>query len=84
MSDIFFRCTACGKYLVVDDDGAGVTTQCPACDASIIIPDMLLVDECPHCKQTVKAAGEMKGELVRCSSCRGRVRLPGQPQLVGK
>jgi DNA-directed RNA polymerase subunit RPC12/RpoP len=46
MSDIFFKCTACGKYLVVDDDGAGVTTKCPACDASIIIPDLLIVHEC--------------------------------------
>jgi phage FluMu protein Com len=84
MSDIFFKCRVCGKYLVVDDEGAGLTVDCPDCRASISIPDLLLVHECPHCKQIVKAACEMTGELVLCRSCQTEVRLPGNPQLVGK
>ena len=29
MSDIFFTCSECGEYLVVDDKGAGLAVDCP-------------------------------------------------------
>jgi phage FluMu protein Com len=84
MSDIFFKCRVCGKYLVVDDEGVGLAIDCPDCHASITVPDLLLVHECPRCKQIVKAACEMMGELVLCRSCQTEVRLPGNPRLVEK
>lgn len=84
MSDIFFKCRVCGKYLVVDDDGAGLTFNCPDCSAAIAVPALLIVHECPNCRQIVKAACEMRGELVHCRSCQAQVRLPGKPRLVEK
>ena len=38
MPDIEFQCESCKKHLVVDDAGAGLTINCPACNASLIIP----------------------------------------------
>lgn len=40
MSDIFFKCAACGKPLVADDTGAGLEINCPDCNASIIVPEV--------------------------------------------
>jgi DNA-directed RNA polymerase subunit RPC12/RpoP len=79
MSDIFFKCEACGNPLVVDDAGAGLTVDCPDCRKVIAIPKVLLVHECPHCKQKAKASAEMKGETVRCSGCQHEFSIPGQP-----
>ena len=84
MSDIFFTCSECGEYLVVDDKGAGLAVDCPDYHASITVPDLLLVHECPHCGQIMKAACEMMGEVVLCRSCLSDVRLPGNRQLVEK
>jgi DNA-directed RNA polymerase subunit RPC12/RpoP len=36
--DIFFKCPACGKDLVVDNAGAGVEINCPVCNEKILIP----------------------------------------------
>ncbi|MGD0061319.1 MAG: hypothetical protein ABSA12_16810 [Verrucomicrobiia bacterium] len=38
MPDIFFKCEACEKNLVVDDAGVGLSVNCPDCSASIVIP----------------------------------------------
>ena len=82
MPDIFFKCGTCGKHLVVDETRAGATVSCPDCNAVIMIPDLLIVQECPHCREVIKAATEVKGELLRCPSCQGVVPLPGQPQSI--
>jgi len=83
MSDIFFKCAACGKYLVVDDTGAGLAIDCPDCNNPITIPELLIVQECPRCRLVVEASPEMRGEVVQCPSCQSGVRLPGQPQSAG-
>jgi len=36
--DITFACEKCGQHLVIDEAGAGVTIQCPKCDASLTVP----------------------------------------------
>lgn len=79
MPDIFFKCEACGNPLIVDDTGAGLSIDCPDCRQPIAIPKVLLIHECPHCKQKVKASAEMKGEPVKCSSCNEEFTIPGQP-----
>ena len=84
MSDIFFKCKACGKRLVAGDVRMGTIVNCPGCDAAITIPEMLIGQECPHCKEVVKAAVEVRGELVPCPSCQAEVPLPGQPQSIEK
>jgi phage FluMu protein Com len=78
MPDIFFKCEACGKYLLVDDVAAGLSIKCPDCDASITIPKWLVVQQCPNCNRVLTASAAMKGELVRCPSCQGEVQIPGQ------
>ncbi len=64
MSDIFFNCATCGKDLVVDEAGAGLTVNCPVCNADILIPLQSTppppppptTKECPFCKNKIPAA----------------------------
>jgi hypothetical protein len=86
MSDIFFNCGACGKDLVVDQAGAGLTVNCPVCIAEIIIPPQSepppqqstqppqprAVKECPFCKNNIPAAA------VICVLCGQNVKTGGQ------
>jgi DNA-directed RNA polymerase subunit RPC12/RpoP len=36
--DISFTCDKCGKHLVVDEAGAGITIDCPECGKPIYVP----------------------------------------------
>lgn len=38
MSDIRFHCPHCGRHLVVEDQGAGITVPCPTCGEPLSIP----------------------------------------------
>jgi len=78
VSDIFFKCNACGNHLVVDEARRGMTVECPKCDASIAVPRSLSIRQCPRCGQRIMIGPAMKGELVHCSSCHEVIRTPGQ------
>lgn len=39
MPDIEFQCHQCGLDLVVDQEGAGLETECPSCSAILLIPE---------------------------------------------
>lgn len=77
MVDIFFKCAACGNDLVVDETRRGMTVECPDCQTPITVPTMLIVRQCPHCRQRLMVAAEMKGALLHCSACREVIRAPG-------
>jgi hypothetical protein len=36
--DISFDCGSCGKHLVVDEAGAGITIDCPGCGKPVYVP----------------------------------------------
>lgn len=36
--DITFNCGSCGQHIVVDEAGAGMTVQCPKCQAQLVVP----------------------------------------------
>lgn len=38
ITDIKFNCAHCGQRMVVEDSAAGLSTECPSCSASIVIP----------------------------------------------
>ncbi|MCG3149774.1 MAG: hypothetical protein PCFJNLEI_03239 [Verrucomicrobiae bacterium] len=77
MADVFFKCRACEKHLVVDEQGVGTTINCPGCQTAIVVPTVLLVHSCPHCHDKIKSAAEMKGELVDCPGCGKEFAVPG-------
>ena len=77
MADVFFKCRACDKHLVVADEGVGLTIHCPGCQTAIAVPTVLLVHQCPHCKERIKSSAEMKGELVDCPACGKEFQVPG-------
>jgi predicted RNA-binding Zn-ribbon protein involved in translation (DUF1610 family) len=77
MVDIFFKCEACGKHLVVDEARKGMPVECPACQAAIAIPTMLNVHQCPRCGQRLMISSQMKGDLLHCSACQEAIRAPG-------
>ena len=69
MSDIFFNCGVCGNKLVVDKAGAGLSINCPVCNADIVIPPQSEpppqpspalappgMKKCPFCKNNIPAA----------------------------
>ena len=75
MVDIFFKCTSCGKHLVVDDSAAGANVNCPDCNDIVVIPTLVVPRLCPHCSQELKFAGNMTWEHVQCSACKADVVL---------
>jgi DNA-directed RNA polymerase subunit RPC12/RpoP len=77
MSDIYFKCEACGNHLVVDEARRGMPIECPDCHAPVAVPTMLRVHQCPQCGQRLMIGPEMKGALLHCSSCEEAVRAPG-------
>ncbi len=36
--DISFNCDKCGQHIVIDEAGAGMTAQCPKCQAELVVP----------------------------------------------
>lgn len=36
--DIQFSCSNCGQHIAVDESGAGLTIQCPACSQDLVVP----------------------------------------------
>ena len=38
--DISFDCDSCGKHLVVDQAGAGITIDCPGCGKPVYVPSL--------------------------------------------
>lgn len=36
--DISFNCDKCGQHIVIDAAGAGMTVQCPKCQADVVVP----------------------------------------------
>jgi DNA-directed RNA polymerase subunit RPC12/RpoP len=77
MSDIFFKCGACGNHLVVDEGRRGISIKCPDCSAPITIPTALAVQQCHNCGERLMIAPDTKGVLVHCSSCHEPVRAAG-------
>ncbi|MEI6084609.1 MAG: hypothetical protein WCS70_09940 [Verrucomicrobiota bacterium] len=77
MADVFFKCRACDKHLVVGDEGVGLSIHCPGCQSAISVPTVLLVHQCPHCDAKIKSAAEMKGERVDCPECGKEFPVPG-------
>jgi DNA-directed RNA polymerase subunit RPC12/RpoP len=77
MSDIFFKCEACGHRLVVDESRRGMPMNCPDCHTAISAPTTLSVHQCFHCGQRLMIAPDMKGALVHCSACQEATRAPG-------
>jgi len=62
MPDIKFNCPECGKHLVVDERGAGMTLTCTDCGKPIVIPNPNEQDEesgvskyikCINCGETI-------------------------------
>jgi hypothetical protein len=39
--DIFLTCDECGKNLVIDEAGAGITIDCPECGTPVYVPSAL-------------------------------------------
>ena len=37
--DIQFSCDGCGQHLVIDEAGAGLLVQCPACGRDLTVPN---------------------------------------------
>jgi DNA-directed RNA polymerase subunit RPC12/RpoP len=75
MENLFFKC-GCGGPLITDEAAAGSSVDCPHCHGSTIVPTTFIVEECPGCKQPLKAAANMDGELVNCPYCEAEVRCP--------
>jgi hypothetical protein len=44
--DISFTCAACGKNLVIDEAGVGITIDCPGCGKPVYVPSA--VPPAPH------------------------------------
>jgi DNA-directed RNA polymerase subunit RPC12/RpoP len=76
MLNLFFKCSSCGRRLITDEAQAGSPVDCPDCHVHATIPTTILIQECPRCKQPLKAAAEMNGELVDCPYCDAEVRCP--------
>jgi len=76
MLNLFFKCRSCGRCLITDEAQAGSSVDCPDCQVRAIIPTTIIVQECPGCKQPLKAAPEMNGEVVNCPYCNAEVRCP--------
>src|SRR5256885_713368 len=36
--DIQFECDKCGQHIVIDETGAGIKVQCPACRQELTVP----------------------------------------------
>jgi DNA-directed RNA polymerase subunit RPC12/RpoP len=77
MPDVFFKCEACGRHLVIDDSAVGATIDCPHCNVSTMIPEISTMGKCPRCRQHLKFSPQMKAEVVHCPTCRREIRLPG-------
>ena len=70
MADIFFKCRACEKCLVVDDSGAGTQINCPDCGAFTLIPGTTSHFECPSCKGSFNLSSSISGEGFKCPNCK--------------
>lgn len=42
--DISFDCGICGKHLVIDEAGSGLTVQCPRCRQDLLVPKVVHAD----------------------------------------
>jgi uncharacterized Zn finger protein (UPF0148 family) len=69
--DILFECPACGKSLVVDEQGEGMIVDCPQCHINVIVPPKTPPGEEPPAKPKAPAPPapastsepEMSGDL---------------------
>lgn len=69
--DITFSCTNCGKHLVVDQSGAGLSVPCPKCGTSLTIPAP------PVAEQT-------SGQDLFHVSIKGEIKGPYTPEEVAE
>jgi DNA-directed RNA polymerase subunit RPC12/RpoP len=76
MLNLFFKCGSCGGRLITDEATAGSSFKCHHCKASTTVPTSIMVSECPGCKEPLKTAAEMNGELVDCPYCHAVERCP--------
>jgi len=79
MSDIFFKCEACGKHLVADDAGIGAAINCPDCNAAVRIPEQTAstTDNGQDTRECPKCGTRFSGRVLVCSHC-------GHDFLTGK
>ena len=70
MYAIHFVCSACGKHLEVDEQGAGAIVHCTDCSAALTVPQRTAKATCPHCHVAVRVADNLWGQSIECSTCR--------------
>lgn len=61
--DISFACDSCGKHLVVDEAGAGITIDCPDCGKPICVPS-----KAPPSRQDTPVRVEVKSTKPKSAS----------------
>jgi predicted RNA-binding Zn-ribbon protein involved in translation (DUF1610 family) len=74
MPDIYFKCYACGKHLVVDSEGIGVTINCPDCKASVRIPTIVDSTFC-QCGEKINISRNLYDQPIPCPVCKRDVIL---------
>ena len=78
MPDIFFKCSSCGKNLVVNDTQVETTTKCSDCNAIVPPPETAARFKCTRCKQIFKLSPSMSMEWVECPKCKLEIRCPAE------
>ncbi len=76
MADLFFKCSACGRHLLVEEAGVGMTFDCLHCNQPVTVPSAVREIECPNCRLVLKLAAEMDGEQLPCPGCSQPVTVP--------
>ncbi len=76
MADVYFKCAACARRVVVEEDGVGLMLDCPGCGSAIEVPPPDLRFACPACRADMTAPASMQGETVVCQACREESWVP--------
>ena len=67
--DISFECGTCGKHLVVDEAGAGMSIDCPGCGKPVYVPNSTSQNQAdPPTRVEVKSAAPVSSPKVSSSS----------------
>src|SRR5271156_375125 len=84
MPDIQFTCPSCSQSLAVDEAGAGMVLQCPACGNDVTVPQspsltqpsIRVVCTMPLCCRQFSVPADMAGKKVKCPHCERDVQVP--------
>jgi hypothetical protein len=70
MADLIFPCPQCDNNLVVDEQYAGASVNCPLCNnTKITVPVAERSICCPACKNELRAPGCMCSKRINCPQC---------------